>query len=134
MKITPYEMFSSTETKFELDINDFNYLSKEFKVIKSLNGFDLESIKNPKLSIHISDYCIKYDRDISERKMMIATERVDVMIGILSSVGKTPHSFKQYIPKTTHELETLIDEFKYCKLGETIDKNILNFLQKYLVD
>jgi len=95
MKLSHHKYFNgTTDNRYDLTFEDFNYLSTEFKISTSLNGFDLQSIKDPKLSIHISQFGIKYDRDISERKMMIATERVDVYIKILYSIGKQPHNFK----------------------------------------
>ena len=130
MKTSQHKYFNGTvETKFELSVEDFDYLAKEFKISKSLNGFDLESIANPKLSIHINSYSIKYDRDISERRMMIATERVDISNSILYSIGNEPHNFKQFIPTTTNQLAELVDEFKYRPMGDVTKEEIINFLK-----
>jgi hypothetical protein len=131
MKTEKHTFFNGTvETKFTLELSDFDYLKDEFSIVQGSIGFDLTSIKDDKLSIHIGSYEIKYDRDVSSRGLMIATERVYGNIRLFESIGNDPHDIKSYLPKTSDELAKLVDEFKYRGLGNTKIEEIKNFLQK----
>ena len=132
MKTKDISYFNGTHgLEYELEISDFYFLKDSFKVAKSLNGFDLVSIEDEKFCIHIGTYGIKYDRDISHLKMMIATQRVEINSRILSSCGEQPHDFKKYLPKTKSELSALIDEFKYKPFMTTTEDEVLNFLDNF---
>jgi len=132
MKRNVHTYFNQTTAiKYELEAIDFGYLSNEFDVKDGLIGIDLISKTNPKLSIHIGQYDIKYDRDISELRMTIATQRVIAKECLLYNINDKHNTnwFKAYIPKTTKQLSNLIDEFKYRSFGDTTNEEIINFLK-----
>jgi len=137
MKTSEHRFFNGTTcTKYELEPCDFDYLSNEFIATQDSIGISLQSISNPKLSIHLVSYVseIKYDNDISSRRMMIATERVCVRIfPLVYSLGDDPNWFKKYIPTTTEQLTYLIEEFKYRSLGSVTEEEIVKFLSNNLV-
>jgi len=127
MKKIPNKYHSGT-FNYELEPSDFNYLTDEFRVIKDSLGISLTSRTNKKLSIHIGDYGIKYDNDISERRMMIATERVEIRETLLISYHKESYEYMYLIPKTTLILINLINEFKYRGFGNVKKEEIIDFL------
>lgn len=112
-----------------LEAIDFDYLKDEFTATDTSLGIDLVSISNPLLSIHIGQYSVKYDNDISARRMFIALERVDITIYLLTNTGSTDW-FKPFIPNTTEQLKELIEEFKFKGLGNVKDADIKEFLNK----
>jgi hypothetical protein len=114
-----------------LELSDLDYLKDEFIVVKGSLGFDLTSKTNNKLSIHIGSYDIKYDQDISHLKMMVAIHRVYNPICILkSSYGSEIIDFEKHLPKTSNQLQELIDEFKYRGFGNVRTEQIIEFLTK----
>ena len=120
----------TTNDKYELEACDFDYVSNEFITTQDSLGISLQSISNPKLSIHLGKYDIKYDNDISARRMFIATERVCVkMYGVCYHIGSDPNWFKKYIPTTTEQLYKLICEYRYEPMDSVTEENIINFLQ-----
>lgn len=133
MKTSEHRYFNgTTEDKYELELCDFDYLSNEFIATQDSIGFTLRSISKPKLCIHLGLYVseIKYDNDISARRMMIATERVCVRVFPLCyHIGSDPNWFKKYIPTTTEQLYKLICEYRYEPMGSVTEENIINFLQ-----
>lgn len=135
MKTSTHTYFNSdTTNRFTLELSDFDYLKDEFTIKEGSLGFDLTSKKNPKLSIHIGSYDIKYDRDISDLGMFLAKERISVaQHHVLSSVGEKPHDYKSLLPRTSDELEQLIHEFKYYGLGNVKIEDVTKFLNKHLV-
>lgn len=129
MKTSTHEYFNGGITKrFDLVMGDFDFLSNDFRIADSSDGFDLTSVIDDKLSIHINSYSIKYDRDVSARKMPIATERVEIKTRILYSIGEHPHDIEHLFPKTTKELAALIDEFMYKPMGSVDAEDVINFL------
>lgn len=137
MKKTEHRYFNGTTCdRYELELIDFNYLSNEFIATQDNLGFHLQSKSNPKLSISLNSYIseIKYDNDISSRRMMIAVERVCVRVFPLGyCLGGDPNWIKKYIPTTTEQLNKLIDEFKYRPMGSVKEEDIINFLSNSLV-
>jgi hypothetical protein len=120
-------------TEYTLEPKDFDYIANEFNAVKDSLGINLISKKDPKLSISLGKFGVFYDRDISSRRMMIATERVDVrVISILSRVDDE-NWYLKYIPNTTEQLVELIDEFKYNSIGTVTEDDIVTFLQNNLV-
>jgi hypothetical protein len=123
-------MNGTTDTKYELEACDFDYVSNEFIATQDNLGISLQSISNPKLSLHLRSYGIMYDNDISARRMMIATERVSVRVfPLLYFLGDDPNWFKKYIPTTTEQLYKLICEYRYEPMDSVKEENIINFLQ-----
>ena len=120
-------------TEYTLEPKDFDYIANEFNAVKDSLGINLISKKDPKLSILLRKYGIFYDRDISSRKMMIATERVDVRVISLLSRVDAENWYQKYIPNTTEQLAELIEEFKYKSIGTVSEDDVVNFLQKDLV-
>ena len=127
MKIVTYQTFSGDGFSYELELSDLDYLKDEFIIISSLTGFDLESRDNPKLSIHIGTYEIKYDKDISNLGLMIATERVYCKQNLLKCYSKEIN-FKEFLPQTSEQLKRLVDEFKYIGLNGVKSDEIKSFL------
>ena len=128
MNIKP-NYYDDTKNDYSLELCDFDYLKDEFTITKDALGFKLESKFDDKLCIKINSNSIFYDRDISTRRMMIATERVDVYCRILTSIGNDPHEYKKYLPTTTIQLIGLIDEYKYSSMGEIKDYDISYYLK-----
>ena len=115
--------------EYTLEPKDFDYLSNEFNVFEDSLGINLISKKNPKLAILLRKHGIFYDRDVSSRGTMIATERIDIrVISILSRIG-VQNWYQKYIPNTTDQLEKLIDEFKFKPFGTIKEENIVEYLQ-----
>jgi hypothetical protein len=135
MKTSEHRYFNGTTcTKYELEPKDFDYIANEFIATQDSLGISLQSISNPKLSILLRDFGIMYDNDISERRMMIATERVSVRIfPLLYSLGNDPNWFKKYIPTTTEQLYELISEYRYKPMDSVKEEDIVNFLSNCLV-
>ena len=130
MVVTEHEYFNGTTTnKNTLELEDFNYLSNEFTIKKDSLGFVLTSIKDENLSISINKFGIKYDRDISARRMMLATERIDIPKNILYDLGTDVNYFKQYLPTTSDSLGNLINEFKFNGIGNTKINDVINFIK-----
>jgi hypothetical protein len=119
--------------EYTLEPKDFDYIANEFNAVKDSLGINLISKKDPKLSILLRKYGIYYDRDISGRRMMIATERVDVRVMSLLSKIDAENWYQKYIPNTTEQLAELVDEFKYKPMGTVSEDDVVNFLQKDLV-
>ena len=113
MKVQRVSYFANKEGTniYELELSDFTPLFPIYKVTKSLNGFDLISLEDDKLSIHIGQYDIKYDKNISHLKMMIATHRVEIRKSILITSDHS-NDFMNYIPKSHVQLYKLVEEIK----------------------
>jgi hypothetical protein len=126
MKKTPNKYQNTFD--YELEPSDYDYLKEEFRVVKDSLGISLTARKNRKLSIHIGRYDIKYDNDISERRMFVATERVTLPISILNSYHEKSDDYQLLIPNTENKLISLIDEFKYRGFGNIKKEEIIEFL------
>lgn len=117
-----------------LELSDFDYLSDEFSAVADSLGFELTSKKDSMLSISIGQYGIKYDRDISARRMFIAVERVDINARVLESYAyrhnNDKDSYKQYLPMTSDLLSELVEEFKFSGLGNVSLDEVINFIKK----
>jgi hypothetical protein len=120
-------------TEYTLEAKDFDYLANEFNVVEDSLGINLISKKDSKLSILLRKLGIFYDRDVSGRRVMIATERVDLRVISLLSRVDAENWYQKYIPNTTEQLAELIDEFKFKSLGTVTEDDIVNFLQKDFV-
>ncbi len=129
MKTIISENWGRISTTYKLEVSDFKHLEKEFTIDEDILGINLTSKINKRLSIHIGQYEIKYDQDVSFLRMMIATHRVYNRVSLLETFGDNPPDYMQYIPRTTEKLITLIDEFKYKGMNNVTPEEIVEFLK-----
>jgi hypothetical protein len=118
------------ENDYTLEPSDLDYLSNEFDISQGSIGIELVSKKKPKLSIHLGSYDVKFTWDISEMGGFLAMRRVSVGPTLLTSCGKAPHEFKNFLPTTTDQLEDLILKFCTRPMGDVKPEEIVKFLDK----
>ena len=132
MLITTHKYLTGSCLKYELEINDFSYLKKEFNIEQGNLGFTLTSKKDNNFSISIGKFDIKYDYNVSHLRLsMIAVYRISVIENLLYTLEENnKYYWKLFIPNTTEQLKELIDNFKYRKMFDIQKEEVLDFLKQ----